>query len=546
MEQDDDADKDDGRGRRNLKPSPLFLAIVVWVLLALVAFTALGWAWGEGPLWPRLLTNWRSAGAGASPLDIVKVSLTTIGGIGGTGYLVIKYRERASAERAEKAAELARKDVEQDKAEQRLLGAVQQLGSPSPQVRIAGVYSLADVADTYRGPYKQRVVDILCGYLRSNRGQWKKPTEDTDDGDKTPARTYVSDDGAVESTVLAVLGRHLRAGREATGSGQEVVQEVEDDQLWCDCAIDLHGAIFSEHVALDHVQLKGIADFRAVIFLSTANFTASIFDEVDLRESKFEGAVSFMYATFEGEINLWDASCAQDSNFSHASFCGFTNFERATFLGDAIFEHVTFCQDVNFSDVTFAREARYGETIFRRDAEFRNVKVQRDAQFSGATFVGHASFSEVTFDEDASFYRSKFVSDAYFGRTIFTKDSRFTEAIFTQDAIFRGTIFKFSSDFSGAVFARQANFRDTTFPPLIYFRGARFNLDYRDSHQSHLFSTSLDLDVTTGLPEEARWARFGEDGTILEIIESDSPEPQEAADPADEEPPPSEPGPEIS
>ena len=77
------------------------------LVLALVVFTVLGWLWGEGPLWSwqRWLTNWRGADAGARPLDVVKVSLTTIGGIGGTGYFVIKYREWASAERADAVAD---------------------------------------------------------------------------------------------------------------------------------------------------------------------------------------------------------------------------------------------------------------------------------------------------------------------------------------------------------------------------------------------------------------------------------------------------------
>ena len=63
---------------------PLFGVILVWVVLALVVFTVLGWLWGEGPLWSwqRWLTNWRGASAGAGSLDLVKVSLTTIGGIG--------------------------------------------------------------------------------------------------------------------------------------------------------------------------------------------------------------------------------------------------------------------------------------------------------------------------------------------------------------------------------------------------------------------------------------------------------------------------------
>ena len=102
----------------------LFGTILFWVLLALFAFTLLGWLWGEGRLWSldRWLTNWRSGSRGAEPLDLIKVSLTTIGGIGAVAYLIIKYRERAASERSE--------------VDEKLLAAVQQLGSDSPQVRL--------------------------------------------------------------------------------------------------------------------------------------------------------------------------------------------------------------------------------------------------------------------------------------------------------------------------------------------------------------------------------------------------------------------------
>ncbi|VEG26208.1 pentapeptide repeat-containing protein [Actinomyces howellii] len=421
MEQDDTAHTDarlrramtraDRRGSRlrDFRTWPLFGVILVWVVLALVVFTVLGWVWGEGALWSsRWLTNWRSAGAGASPLDVVKVSLTTIGGIGGTGYLVIKYRERASAERAEAAAELARKDVEQEKAEQRLVSAVQQLGSPSPQVRIAGVYSLADVADTYRGPYKQRVVDILCGYLRSNRGQWEKPTEAADDSDKTPARTYVSDDGAVESTVLAVLGRHLRAGREATSSLPKVVQEVEDDQLWCDCAIDLHGAVLTERL-----------------------------------------------------------------NFDRTTFKNTTDFSGSTFTQNVIFRGATFHQNAYFEGVTFARNTTFAEAVFDRAPNYRDAIFCERTSFSNASICAHINGALAM---NCSFY--------------------------------------------GACFNVQ---REPIFPEGM-----------------------MTIDSTTGLPYDARWARFSPDGTILEIIEDDASAPREDAALGEEELPPSEPGPEIS
>ena len=275
---------------------PLFGVILVWVVLALVVFTVLGWLWGEGPLWSwqRWLTNWRGAGAGAGSLDLVKVSLTTIGGIGGTGYLVIKYRERASAERAER-------DAEQDRAEQRLLSGVQQLGSGSPQVRIAGVYSLADVADTHRGEYRQRVVSILCGYLRTQRGEWRTIVNEQDGPEQSSEeKVYVSHDGAVESTVLEVLVRHLRKRREKTKHRGAVTQLVEDDQLWCDCTIDLHDAVLTE-----------IANFQGATF-TNANFQGATFTNANFRDATFTNA-NFWDATFTNDANFWDATFSRSA-----------------------------------------------------------------------------------------------------------------------------------------------------------------------------------------------------------------------------------------
>ena len=304
---------------------PLFGVILVWVVLALVVFTVLGWLWGEGPLWSwqRWLTNWRGASAGAGSLDLVKVSLTTIGGIGGTGYLVIKYRERASAERAER-------DAEQNRAEQRLLSGVQQLGSGSPQVRIAGVYSLADVADTYRGEYRQRVVSILCGYLRTQRGEWRTIVNEQDGLEQSSEeKVYVSHDGAVESTVLEVLVRHLRKRCEA------VTQLVEDDQLWCDCTIDLHDAVLTE-----------IANFRGAAFNRYANF----------RGATFTNDADFRGATFN-DANFWGATFNRYASFQDATFNRYAYFRGATFTNDADFQDATFTNNADFQGATFSRSA---------------------------------------------------------------------------------------------------------------------------------------------------------------------------------------------
>ena len=341
---------------------PLFGVILVWVVLALVVFTVLGWLWGEGPLWSwqRWLTNWRGAGVGAGSLDLVKVSLTTIGGIGGTGYLVIKYRERASAERAER-------DAEQNRAEQRLLSGVQQLGSGSPQVRIAGVYSLADVADTHRGEYRQRVVSILCGYLRTQRGEWRTIVNEQDGPEQSSEeKVYVSHDGAVESTVLEVLVRHLRKRREKTKHREAVTQLVEDDQLWCDCTIDLHDAVLTE-----------IADFGG------ATFTNAYFGGATFTNAYFGGA------TFTNDANFRDATFTHDANFQCATFTNDANFRDATFNRDANFQGATFT-NANFERATFNRYADFEGATFSRSAPPRGLppeQVDEDGLPHGARWA---------------------------------------------------------------------------------------------------------------------------------------------------------------
>ena len=366
---------------------PLFGVILVWVVLALVVFTVLGWLWGEGPLWSwqRWLTNWRGAGVGAGSLDLVKVSLTTIGGIGGTGYLVIKYRERASAERAER-------DAEQDRAEQRLLSGAQQLGSGSPQVRIAGVYSLADVADTYRGEYRQRVVSILCGYLRTQRGERETAVNEQDGPEQSSEeKVYVSHDGAVESTVLEVLVRHLRKRCEKTKHREAVTQLVEDDQLWCDCTIDLHDAVLTEIADFQDATFNRYADFQDATFNRYANF----------QDATFNRYANFQDATFTNVADFWGATFNRYADFGGATFTNVADFLGATFTNSANFLGATFNHNANFQDATFNRDANFRGATFTNVANFEGATFNHNADFLGATFTNNAYFRGATFSRSA-------------------------------------------------------------------------------------------------------------------------------------------------
>lgn len=327
----------------------LFPAIILWVLLGLFSYTLLSAIWGPGE-WPdRLFSGWHRIEG--NRLDQVKTILTTIGGIGGVGYLVIKYRERSASEQGE--------------ADEKLLHAVQQLGDSSAQVRIAGVYALANVADTYGDSHIQCVIDILCGYLRIDR-TCEGLKEDSSTNDKSPS--FI--DGPVESTILTVLANHLHPSHPKF-------------RQWTSCSLDLHGATLTE----------------------TVDFSDTHIGEIDARDTKFRIAI-FERAIFHGK-----------ANFENSIFTNVANFKCTNFKKEADFSNASFEQHVDFSGNSdeersiFAGEVKFENTTFFSGASFCNANFNLNS-YRKATFYGCVKFRQVNFKQCANFERIKIHFDS--------------------------------------------------------------------------------------------------------------------------------------
>ena len=409
----------------------LWFSVTWCVLTALLVFTFLGWLWVAPPegqtkqSWlDRFLIIWQ-IDAPSNNLEIVKVAFTAIGGLGGIVYLVIRYRERTDAEE-----ELIRK--EQETADRRLNDAVQQLGSESPQVRIAGVYAIADVADTYLGHYKQRAVDILAGYLRTDRGSKEEGT---------------FKDAAVESTILQIFSDHLKKDRKdswgkpgtlqskngnhkSDQTGNEIkeahnetqskpqkqnqvkdgelkkVQVLDEEKLWCECNIDLHGAVIHEKLDFSSVSV-------AKIILENSRFIG----DVQFPDACFSEAARFHRAEFKGAV--W---------FYGTRFKGSAGFDGATFEGPAVFHGARFEDDAWFYGARFE-----GFAVCSLDgARFKGPA----AAFDGAAFEGNAAFDGATFVGAAQFQRAAFVGDAGFNEVTFYEVPLFEDAVFEGVALF--------------------------------------------------------------------------------------------------------------
>ena len=449
----------------------LFCTIVSWIIIAIIAYTLLSAIWGYGHGWSRILAGWR-IGATHDPLDRIKVTLTALGGVGAVGYLVIKYRERAALERGE--------------ADEKLVRAVQQLGDASPQVRIAGVYALADVADTYEGPYHQRVVDILCGYLRTDRllkdanGDTRYATND----DGTPNYDQpLSADGAVESTILSVLTSHLRANRSTTQGP------------WSDCNIDLHRTTLTETVDFSGTIINKFT-CKATTFEDRSTFSEAKFKQ----EADFSNSIFRKFAWFNG-VNFSDSA-----KFWGTSFEMVAVFDTSTFEGEVIFGGCTFKKGAHFTGVKFAGDCKFRETKFALNSHFEHATFIKDVEFSGVKFAGFTHFNKVIFSKKVAFGRITFGGVSFFNGATFSGTSYISFTLFCDDVIFDGTTFEREIHFTETSFKKKAKFEFTHFCDRPSFHDTRFNIDLRSSNGVS-FPVKFILG-SNGLPEGGVWFDF--------------------------------------
>ena len=420
----------------------LFCAIVSWIFLAIIAYTLLSAIWGDGHGWNRVLTGWH-IGATHDPLDRIKVTLTALGGVGAVGYLVIKYRERSALERGE--------------ADEKLVRSVQQLGDPSPQVRIAGVYALADVADTYEGPYHQRVVDILCGYLRTDRLLKNSNGETRYASNKDGSPNYdlpLSSDGPVESAILSIIANHLRS---PCADSDNKDGDSATSGPWSSYRIDLHNTTLTEQVNFADCHFKQL-DLRRAKLLDLAIFS----------RSHFIGSASFAYSTFK-----------QPARFDRTHFESTSSFHGANFERDTHFNDVKFDLASYFNEVTFAGTSKFCGTLFYNLCDFTGSTFMQDALFKETEFF-KAKFDKCTFMQGVDFTPSKIES---------------SDAAWTLDTG------------NPPLYMLDGNLKSTFF-------GANFNTKLRNTDkiifpEHHRLSISRSSQSKmNGLPEGAVWVDF--------------------------------------
>jgi uncharacterized protein YjbI with pentapeptide repeats len=310
-------------------------------------------------------------------------AIATLVGVGGT--VLVALRGFRATKQATDATIFAQRE-QLDRTEVRTLNerfatAAGQLGSDKPpEVRLAGVYAMAGLADDWK-ENRQTCVDVLCGYLRMPY----EPDPGRNAAEPQPLAVRASRE--VRHTVIRVITAHLQDGA---------------PDSWQGLNLDFTGVVF------DGGDFSGAEFSGGEVNFNRARFPGGM---VSFRGARFSGGtVSFNRTQFPGGAAYFDGARfsggtvsfvqAQFSDgtvsFSRAHFSGGTvDFRNAQFSGGTVyFGRAQFsCGTISFDDARFSdgmvdfRNARFpGATVSFSRAHFSGGTVDfRNAQFSGGT-----------------------------------------------------------------------------------------------------------------------------------------------------------------
>ncbi|CCH35595.1 pentapeptide repeat-containing protein [Actinosynnema sp. NPDC047251] len=250
-------------------------AVIKWLLLAVVlaGVTGFGLFWLLGrPALPSAASF-----TTAELLDLLKIGLAVVGGLGAVVALAVAYRKQQVSEAAHTIA------TRQDEREstkffnERYGKAAEQLGHESFAVRLAGVYAMAGLANDWP-QQRQTCVDVLCGYLRT-----PYPRDD---------RTEREVRQAIITTLLGQDWRSRALRMDFRG--------VEFENL------DLAGQSFTGDHMFDNATFHGdLTDFRNATFRGTVTFRGARFTAADtsfVGITARQATLAFTGAEFTGDL----------------------------------------------------------------------------------------------------------------------------------------------------------------------------------------------------------------------------------------------------
>lgn len=307
--------------------------------------------------------------------------------------------------------------------QERFLKAVELLDSAHSYTRLGAVHALVALADEYltdqalqaeeKHAEGQRIVDVLCAYIRSPfelafrydelsqdkpnpHGSYRENHQDF-----YMHRAELLAEAKVRQRALQEIHRRLRHFPQ--GDRRNYVEGS-----WSGFEYDFSNSVFFYPVDMKDSWYQNSVDFSGCTYYASAEFSGSTYERnAYFCDSTYYDWVFFNNSAYFGEVQ-WNGSTYHDSaRFSWSVYYGEVSFHDSVYGGSVFFDQSLYYDEVLFYSSTYRSEAGFDGSLYR-----------------GSVFV-----SDSVFDGEVSLYRSVFCGTLNFGTDFFGEPypSRFVQ-----------------------------------------------------------------------------------------------------------------------
>jgi uncharacterized protein YjbI with pentapeptide repeats len=285
-------------------------------------------------------------------LDLIKIGLAVIGGLGAVVALAVAHRKQQVSEAAHKIASNQELREETKYFNERYVKAAEQLGHERFAVRLAGVYAMASLAEDWP-EQRQTCVDVLCGYLR------------------TPYPEDFTEREVRQEIISTLLDRSWQ--EDPRNRIRMDFRKVQFEDL------DLSRRTFSGELNFEYAVFRGkVTSFHDCTFIGKMNFEGATFqsEHTSFAEARMRNAtLDFTGAKFTNSSLDFTASMLQSKSTINLQYADFANTK------------------VDLSSMLVRSSQINLEGI---DAQGSEISLEETSLTSADLFASHASFNDST------------------------------------------------------------------------------------------------------------------------------------------------------
>ena len=332
--------------------------------------------------------------------------------------------------------------------QERFLKAVELIGSARSYTRLGGVHALVALADEYladdslseeeKHTEGQRIVDILCAYIRSPfelAARYYELVQEEPTGFYADSPEKFSADRA--------------AFREEAHIRQTLIETISNRMRWslADGVAELPHGYSERECVVPGSWSEFLYDFSDSVFFYPVDFVRTFWGET----------ANFVGCTYFSRVQLSGSFFAQGALLCRSNYYEDTAFNGSYYAGDADFSGSRYHGANDFMGSAYGEAASFKSSVFDGWAGFTGSSYSGSADFSASMYRAGCDFSSSHYRQQAIFENSFYGGAAIFHHSVYRGNADFGFSVYADQSDFSGSSYRGAVRYLGSVYAQMVN-----------------------------------------------------------------------------------------